>query len=614
LFWLSADAELWSFHAQVAGRARSQRQLEACAIDVGARSFPATLAGEVFHARVELRPQANTLIARCRTPDTDKLTSAPLHYDVRLRATPSALAQVSMVGDQLVLDARGSRESESEPAPLVQHTWYALLAGATRQQLGSGALLTITAPEKAGSYYFAVQITDALGQSDLARTVFSVAKAPTSTVWSLASEPLRGAVVYGVLPPLFGPSGLADVSANLDELADLGVNVLWLAPLFESPAHDFGYAVSDYLHVRASYGGESALAQLITEAHRRDMRVWLDLPANHTAREHRYFAQAQALGARSHYYTFYARDPAGHATHYFDWEHLPNLDYHQPEVARWMIEVASHWIRDYEVDGFRIDAAWGVRQRSPEYWPRFHAALERLRPDIFLLAEASARDPYYRAHGFDAAYDWTVELGHEAWAGVFSEANGIAARLDHALRETASSAHDPAGILRFLNNNDTGSRFITKHGVELTRVATALLLTLPGLPALYSFDEVGAEFEPYAALSQIRLHNPELREFHKRFIWLRRTHAAFAGVIFEPLPLQSGTEVYAYVRGDTQPVLVVLNFSAHPVVATLPLASGRFASSRWYDLMTGEALESASNHQLTCSLASWQARVLEPGP
>jgi glycosidase len=95
-----------------------------------------------------------------------------------------------------------------------------------------------------------------------------------------------------------------------------------------------------------------------------------------------------------------------------------------------MLEVAGHWLREEHVDGYRLDAAWGIRARSPTFWPRFVDEVRRIRPDAALIAEASNLDEFYVHQGFDAAYDWTESLGQAAWQHVFDEEHGIARRLD----------------------------------------------------------------------------------------------------------------------------------------------------------------------------------------
>ena len=189
----------------------------------------------------------------------------------------------------------------------------------------------------------------------------------------------------------------------------------------------------------------------------------MDFVPNHTSAQHPYYLSAAQRGPASPYYDFYDRDAAGEVTTYFDWENLKNLKYDNPEVQRYMIEAFAYWVREFGIDGFRVDAAWGVRERAPEFWPRWRDELKRIDPDLLLIAEASARDPYYVIVGFDAAYDWTDKLGEWAWHDAFEEGAPTAARLRAALigsRSVEAERHARSGalVLRFLNNNDTGER------------------------------------------------------------------------------------------------------------------------------------------------------------
>jgi glycosidase len=388
------------------------------------------------------------------------------------------------------------------------------------------------------------------------------------------------AVVYGVVPERFGPRGLADVVDRLPALAALGVDTLWLSPLHPGPAGDFGYAVTDHFGVRASIGGPGQLTRLVEQAHRLGLRVLLDLVPSHTSDRHPYFVSATRLGAASPHHRYYEHDGAGRPTHYFDWRHLPNLDYAQPEVRRFVTEAFLHWVREHDVDGFRVDAAWAVRRRAPDFFPGLVKELRRLRPDLLLIAEASAIDPYYAAAGFDAAYDWTLTPGSWAWQEVWDSPTQRAACLRRALARPPG----PVRVLRFLNNNDTGARFIARHGPGLLRAATVLLFTLPGLPALYSGDEVGASYLPYGPAGAIRWHEDPngLQALHRQLIQLRRGLPALRSAELTLLPVHPAAEdpavadrVLAYLRpapapGEA-PALVVLNLSDQPAAIQLEL-------------------------------------------
>jgi cyclomaltodextrinase len=415
-------------------------------------------------------------------------------------------------------------------------------------------------------------------------------------------------VVYGVIPPLFGDPPLEAVTLALDGLAALGVSALWLSPIFDAPPDDYGYAVVDPFKVRPEYGSEEDLRRLVEAAHARDMRVLLDLVPNHTSDRHPYYRQAEALGTRSHYYDFYARDSEGRATHYFDWHNLPNLNYDHPEVDRYTETAALYWVRSADIDGYRVDVAWGVRERDPAFWRPFANLLKREKPALMLLAEASARDPYYLAHGFDAAYDWTDALGEHAWTDVFAARDGIARRLHAAVMASGPALER---VFRFLNSNDSGERFITRHGEPLTKVATAALLTLPGIPCVYAFDEVGAEFLPYGELTPITREHPELRTFHARFIHLRRAHPALHAGRFVPLHIGNDDEAYVFARIDERTnsaALVALNFADAPVTVEVELPEA-LRTRRLEDAL-GAAKVRAKGARLSLPLAPYESRVL----
>jgi cyclomaltodextrinase len=383
------------------------------------------------------------------------------------------------------------------------------------------------------------------------------------------------AIVYGVIPPRFGSPPLQAVTGRLAYLAELGVNAVWLSPIAACPPGDFGYAVVDELAVRPDYGDEDDLRALVAEAHAVGVRVLLDLVPNHTSREHPFFADASEHGRDSRYYDWYDRDPDGSPTHYFNWTHLPNLNYENAEVRAYVDRVFARWITEFDVDGYRVDACWGVQRRRPEYWPRWSRQLRALKADLLLIAEASARDEYWYESGYDVAYDWTDELGHWAWEDVFADPAAIGRRLDRALAADAR----PGRVLRFLNNNDTGARFVTRFGPAANRAAAALLMTLPGTPCIYTGDEVGAEFEPYGPAGVVDWASDPLclREWYRDLCRLRSSRASLRSSHMTRAETEPGGGCYAYVRhgGDgDEPLLVVVNFAGDEVEVRVTVEDG----------------------------------------
>ena len=427
---------------------------------------------------------------------------------------------------------------------------------------------------------------------------------------------LDNLIVYGLVPRNMGPDGFRSVTARLDELADLGVNALWLSPINASPAGDFGYAVTDYLKLRPEYGSEADFKTLVQAAHARGIRVVMDFVPNHTSAQHPYFLDAQARGKASSYYAFYDRHADGEPTHYFDWQHLPNLNYDNPAVAQWMLSALMYWVREFDVDGFRLDAVWGMKERKPELWPAWSRELKQLKPDLLLLAEASARDPYYFTHGFDAAYDWTDELGHWAWEHVFEDEAQLGSRLHAALTNEGRGYHPEARIFRFLNNNDTGARFNTRYGIGMTRVAAALLLTLPGIPCIYMGEEVGAGYEPYKTPDPICWDDPHnLRDYYKRLVALRHRLPSLRSHAWYPLTIGGVPNVYGYLRGEGlqyERVLVLLNFSDTPSTVEIDVTPHLqyFAAGSLTDLLADEQIISEQRQRLEVPMSPWSSRVL----
>ncbi len=236
--------------------------------------------------------------------------------------------------------------------------------------------------------------------------------------------------------------------------------------------------MTNHFAVRPDYGDVASLRALVAAAHSLGLRVILDMPLNDTSSEHPYFVQAKDYKEASHYWDFYERAAHGKPVHEFNWSKLPNLEYSNEEVQRLALEAGVFWIEEADIDGYRLDAAWAVQQRTPGFWQRWTEEVRRVKPDVMLLAEASAREGVWAQQDFTLAYDWTTSPGEWAWSTVFAKKT-----VDIAALQTAIGTPEATTPLRFLENNDTGKRFITDHGAAMTRAAAALLLSLPGRPA-----------------------------------------------------------------------------------------------------------------------------------
>jgi cyclomaltodextrinase / maltogenic alpha-amylase / neopullulanase len=525
-------------------------------------------------AQLPLASGGNEVKAECRRRGVTIGPPAFQNWQVRLRDVPKAWITVSLQSGGIALDAVRSEQAPARSRPLVSYEWRqgadnpAPLSGLPQH----GKRITLSSPTSDGEYHVTLRVTDSDGRSDESTAAFRV-QGGSPHIIDLEREHsawIDRAVIYGVVPHFFGPRGLVDVTAQLDRLAALGVNTLWLSPITASPPGDFGYAVTDYFQLRPGIGSEDDLRELVRSAHERGLKVIADFVPNHLSEQHPYFADYQSHRRASPYATYFAHTAKGAVASYFDWDNLKNLNFHNPEVRRLEIEAFAYWIREFDIDGFRADAAWGPKQRAPDFWPHWRRELKRIKPDLLLLAEASARDPYYGRHGFDVAYDWTDKLGQWAWHDAFEDESATAKRLRSAIERSRS----PALVFRFLNNNDTGPRFITRYGLARTRVAAAMLLTLPGIPGLYMGDETGTAYEPYATSAPLTWgSNPELESWYRRLISTRQAHSALRSREIRWLHVPASDHILAYLRPGAsaeEDIVVLLNYGSSPVSFAIP--------------------------------------------
>jgi glycosidase len=562
-------------------------------------------------AHVDLAPGDNVVEADCRVGGVRRGAAAEQHWLVRLADLPRAAIGMTATDGGVLLTAAESREAPVLRSPLATYQWRAR-PGNPQPLTGLPAFgreVVLSSPGAdqpfaEGDYCVTLRVDDALKRADESTACFRAQGGKLRPIDAANEHPAwaDSAVVYGIPLPLL-PAGHAfeEVTRRLPELAALGVNTLWLSPITAAPAKDFGYAVSDQFRLRERFGSAAQLRTLVGAAHARGLHVILDLVANHVSDRHPYLVDASAHGRASAYFDFFDRDPAGEPTHYFDWTNLENLNYDNPEVRRLVIEASLYWVREFDIDGFRVDAAWGPRQRAPTFWPQWRQELKRVNPNLLLLAEASARDPYYLRNGFDAAYDWSDKLGDWSWSHVFDDEARVAERLRAAFAGPQPAA---AGnlVFRFLNNNDTGARFLTRYGLARTRLAAAMLLTLPGIPDLYMGDETGAELDPYRPGKPIAWDDPQgLRPWYQRLLALRRIYPELRSQDLHVLAARANQQVLAYWRTaplSDDAILVLLNFAAMPTQFSVGnVTSTSVPARRLTDLLTGETFDPAAAGQ-----------------
>jgi glycosidase len=381
---------------------------------------------------------------------------------------------------------------------------------------------------------------------------------------------VRDGVIYEIFPRAFSPQGnFNGITAELDRLKELGINILWLMPVHpvgrERAKGTIGspYAVRDYYALNPDYGTKEDFKRLVAEAHRRGMKVIIDIVANHTAWDS-VMMQTPA---------FYTRDETTGkiVPPVADWADVADLNYDNPQLRTYMIDMLKFWLREYDLDGFRCDVAGMV---PTDFWERARTELEKVKPDIFLLAEW--HEPELLLKAFDVDYSWPV---HSALTEVLM-GNVPATNLRTAWE--AEHARWPRGSLhlRFSDNHDE-RRAIARFGERAALAASALVFTLDGVPMLYNGMEAGdttesgapALFERLPIFWPIAERRPEFPRFYKQMIALRRASAALRRGSMEWLRNSDESRVLTYMRRlDGEELIVAINFSNRPFAGTVEAA------------------------------------------
>ncbi len=469
---------------------------------------------------------------------------------------------------------------------------------------------------------------------------------------ALASTP--GAVCYEIFVRSFSDSdgdGIGDLNgltARLDYIndgnpasqTDLGASCIWLMPVAASPSYH-GYDVSDYYRVEPDYGTNDDFKRLVVLAHRRGIRILVDMVLNHASSQHASFRAALSDSTSPHraWYRFsptpggkgpwgqeaWHRSPLRDEYYYgVFWKGMPDLNYQTGAVREEAKQVATFWLRDMGVDGFRLDAVPYLMEEgrcltgcagTHAVLREYAAHIRSIAPDAYTVGEAWGNVatvlPYYPDQltsyfAFELADSLLSAVRHGLASGLL----GGFLKLQDTLPAHRWSP--------FLSNHD-GTRSMTVFGGDMARakLAGTLLLTLPGLPFVYYGEEIGMTGDkPDERLRTPMQWNParglgftagtpwesaqrdsltttveaqhgdpgSLLNLYRRLIHLRESNQALATGRLVPLVASSPT-VTAYLRrARDHAVLVVANLGGMAVsgvsIGSAPgvLPPGRYES------------------------------------
>ncbi len=382
---------------------------------------------------------------------------------------------------------------------------------------------------------------------------FSKESARSSQDW------VKDSVIYEIFPRNYSAKGdFNSITADLDRLQSLGITVLWIMPI-----HPIGklkakgtvgspYAVKDFYAINPDYGTSDDFKRLIAETHKRGIKIIIDIVANHTSWD------SVMMKNKS----FYTQDKSGNIIPPVpDWADVADLNYDNPELRKYIIEMLKFWVRDYDLDGFRCDVAGFV---PTDFWETARSEVDKIKPNTIWLAEWESPDLLVKA--FDIDYSWE---NHATLSQVLF-GQKPASEIQKVWREQNSKFPKNALRMRFSDNHDE-RRAIARFGEKGALVAQTLTFTLDGVPMIYNGMEVGdtaesgspALFENLPIFWQIAERRPEFPKFYKSIIELRKNSIALRRGDLTWLKNSDENRVVTFMRkSGNEEVLVAINMTS----------------------------------------------------
>ena len=494
---------------------------------------------------------------------------------------------------------------------------------------------------------------------------------PTASVTGLEPGWWNDAVFYEIFVRSFKDSdgdGIGDfngITEMLDYLndgdpnttTDLGVTGIWLMPITDSNSYH-GYDVIDYYKVNPDYGTKEDFLRLVNEAHKRGIRVIMDLVINHTGIDHPWFQASDAGDSQYRdWYIWSAENPgyigpwgqqvwyAGKNGYYYAvfWSGMPDLNLKNPAVTKEIYNITSYWLTDMNVDGFRLDAIRhfvenGTVQENTNdthSWLRnYYQFNKSIDPAVFTVGEAwteTSQIVEYVGDQVDIAFEFNLA---EAFVRA---ANGPIASSASTQLKTVLESYPAGQYGVFLTNHDQDRLMSVLGGdVQKAKIAAVMMLTSPGVPFLYYGEEIGmtgtkpdedirrpmqwngnnlaAGFTtgtPWRKVASdypgtnVAAENSEpdsLLNLYRELIHLRNDHAALR--TGKTLILDAGTQrLYAVLRCDeTEAFLILINVHSKPVTTNLySLSTESWPVPANYTLSTVVGLENPTAPQVNAT-------------
>jgi len=349
---------------------------------------------------------------------------------------------------------------------------------------------------------------------------------------------------------------------KLDYIKEMGFTAIWLSPVVQNEEKGYhGYWAEDFYNTEEHFGTLEEFKKLVNEAHKRDIKIILDLVVNHTGYKHPWLNDPEKQD------WFHEDNPIINWNNQTEVENgrlagLPDLAQENPEVKDYLIEMAKWWIKETDIDGFRLDT---VKHVPKWFWEEFAKEVKSVKENFFLIGEVWHNDAQYVASyvetGIDSVLDYPF---YNVANSIFLSPDQSLGKLEAVWKRNQSLYKNPYVLGNFLDNHDNPrfTRMVLERGedpVDRWKMALTYMYTAPGIPIIYYGTEValdGGNDPDNRRMMEFSDH--ELVDYISRLGEIRQTYPSLRRGDFDFLLDQGGFAIYERSYGDEK-VLVAIN-------------------------------------------------------
>ena len=362
---------------------------------------------------------------------------------------------------------------------------------------------------------------------------------------------------------------------HLDHIQDLGIDVIYMTPSFKSNScHK--YDTIDYYEIDPSFGTKEELKELVQKAHDRGMKVVMDAVFNHTGKEFFAFKDILEKGEKSKYLDWYYIDELplkgkwGEIPNFLCFGYyggMPKLNLKNPEVEKYITDVACYWIRECDIDGWRLDVGDEI---SHFFWKRFRRAIKAVKKDMLIIGEI-----WHYAGDFLEGDEWDTVMNYPFYPNLIdllADEQISVSQFAQNLGYLKGRLHKKCYPLMWnlIDSHDT-ARFLhlCKDNKKKQHLAAAFQLLLPGMPMIYYGDEYampGAN-DPDCRRGMYwdeEYQDKEMFEWYKRLLQVRKAHTCIVeGELAEAITRDEDETIVLIRKNGEETIALIFNCSNH---------------------------------------------------